>query len=550
MITEELLQQYYESATIHLAWLVRPNGTGKPVTSTRHLVFCMIEAYPKELTVFPVLKEQCKKFKSGRLYYVRIKRTIDQALKLYKDVKDHGLIAYDWDNGFLETPVPSSKEISCGIPETLEYVRPYMCFTLSDRQQVNTPFIAGAWGKANIHQIMAADQDPYLLEFLHHEKPGEWLEQFLGWNISCYPELTGSVQFVLPNPFYSSCSICMVPGSGNTDRIKLDFQPRKGISLEELSVVPFEKTYFGLSLADEVRLTKPTCMIELQGRAENFGMYVRHPNFGLIEQKGFAGFFRGYDIELYIKNATKRIHRPKSGRVDEVGEYQLATSVRNIDVEAVDEDGLGKRLDDAEIRRYRLMDANRQGLNFFYQDHDSAERFVRSLIRRARRKIRIIDPYFSANEQLNYVADVFSPDVKVEVIASAECLKQKSKSDDHKNQDQCTLGEELFRQYKNWKKKKIAKLTINVLTGDHPAIHDRFVFVDDETWFSGNSLNELGARLSCIVKLADSTELEEMLKEIRDDHRIIPLEKWLEGRRGSIGTDKSAETREEHGDEI
>jgi len=58
---------------------------------------------------------------------------------------------------------------------------------------------------------------------------------------------------------------------------------------------------------------------------------------------------------------------------------------------------------------------------------------------------------------------------------------------------------------------------VMVLPGKSPALHDRFLVVDEEVWFLGNSLNTLGVRASMIIKLPNPDEvirkLEEMLKQ-------------------------------------
>ena len=526
MITKALLEQSYNDAIIHIAWVTYKIQKDEPVC--RRLVFGMVEAYPKELKVFPVLKEQEKKYKSGWLYYVRVKRTISQAIAMYNSVIKKGFIPRDWNDDNLETPVSNAQDerILCGEPAELRVRSPFPSyFTLSDKQQINTPFIADIWGKANIHQVMSSNQNPYLTDFLRQEKPGEWLEQYLGWNISFYPELMGSVHFILPNPYYSALHICMIPKDEGPDQVKLDFQVRKGADASKLVIVPFEKTHFGLLSGEEIRMKKASCAICLTGKAEEFGMYIKSDEFGLIDQKDFAGFARGFAIDIYCGTEKKVIHRPDSGVIEEVDQYKKAASVYS-DMEG---DPLGLRLADAEIDRHRQLEATAQGLTFFYQSHDEAEKLIKSLIQNAHRSVLIADPYFASNELLAYANAVTYVDVKIEIITSADYLKTKSKLDIYKENGLSipSLGEELFRQQNKGGK----GIEITVLTGNSPAIHDRFILVDDEAWFSGGSLNAIGDRLSCIVKLADDKELRRRIDEIKRSDRAVPLKKWIEERR-------------------
>ena len=69
---------------------------------------------------------------------------------------------------------------------------------------------------------------------------------------------------------------------------------------------------------------------------------------------------------------------------------------------------------------------------------------------------------------------------------------------------------------------------IRILTGDPPPVHDRFLVVDGEVWFSGNSLNALGERAGVIVRLPDPTPV---VARIEAFWRNSPsLSDWLASR--------------------
>lgn len=66
------------------------------------------------------------------------------------------------------------------------------------------------------------------------------------------------------------------------------------------------------------------------------------------------------------------------------------------------------------------------------------------------------------------------------------------------------------------------------MTGDKPLIHDRFLIIDDEVWFSGNSLNDIGNRLSMLIRLPNPGEILDVLKELesKPERRIETMEEW------------------------
>jgi hypothetical protein len=55
-------------------------------------------------------------------------------------------------------------------------------------------------------------------------------------------------------------------------------------------------------------------------------------------------------------------------------------------------------------------------------------------------------------------------------------------------------------------------VTALVLSGKTPPLHDRFLVIDDEVLFLGNSLNALGERASLILSVPDSEPILAKLK--------------------------------------
>ena len=72
-----------------------------------------------------------------------------------------------------------------------------------------------------------------------------------------------------------------------------------------------------------------------------------------------------------------------------------------------------------------------------------------------------------------------------------------------------------------------SKPEIRIL-GDSPGVHDRFLVIDGNVWFSGNSLNRIGERAGMIVKLPDPEPVVERLESFWWQAR--PLSEWLADR--------------------
>lgn len=527
------ITEYCDFAVIHIVWMVKRNETENG--SDRYLVFGMVECYPKELESPLTICEQGNKFKGGRIYYIRITKPIETAVEWYRSIKKNGFITIDWEEHNKNQNSGSiEKRILC---RTMQDVKEWPKFMLSNKEKDNKiPFIADVWDVVRIHQMFPEEREPFLLDFIMHEKVGRWLEKYLAWNISYYPELIGSMNLVLPNPFYSGRHIHMIPGNEEPDQVKIEFQPRHGFNLDGLKVIPFEKNYFGMTGGSEYLIKDDTCNVALSGRAEKFGMYVMDAENQMIDYADFNEFIQGFKIDIFTGYATKEIHRPKIGKkeakVDYVNVYDKSAEIIEGNVEENEGDTVGERLARAEILRKRKNDSENAGLHFFYENHEEAEAFLRGLINTAHESVVIVDPYFGTDGLFSYIMAVSVKNIRIEIIASKMYLEKRSSIEQYGEGDSAvpTIGEELQRQIECDESGMNGKISVYVMTGEKPAIHDRFLIIDDAAWFCGGSLNEIGNRLTCIVRLPYSQKLMELLDEIKSSDRVKTLKEWLYNR--------------------
>ena len=68
-----------------------------------------------------------------------------------------------------------------------------------------------------------------------------------------------------------------------------------------------------------------------------------------------------------------------------------------------------------------------------------------------------------------------------------------------------------------------------VMLGREPAFHDRFIFIDEEVWISGNSLADIGKRASILIKSSAPKEIQNIYYSIiNDKQKITTLKEWIE----------------------
>ena len=533
------LKSNYTEALLHIAWIIIRH---KNALSTRHLVFCLFELYPNEIPSIPI-PEQEEKIKDFRLYYQRIRiESVIEAIEFYRSIVEYNTIPMFWDEDgtvnedILNGSIEAKTYIFCG---NMQDVKVWPNFTLSKRDDENgRPFIADSWDVCRIHQLFPEHREQVLLDAVSIKAVGEWLELYLTWNISIYPELIGGVNLVIPNPYYSSKLIHMMPSHGErtfdanrtrkqeaiesaVDSVKIDFQRRAKVDVPELKVIPFEKTYFGVSYCGEHTLITDSLTIPLAGRAEEFGFYVKAPE-GVIDFEFFSGFWKGFTLDIFTGYATKEIHKPGKDETEKVDVYSHFNTSKSVEKET----DIEKRFHDAEILRLRKRNVEKSGFKIFYDDHDGAEEFLQELIGRAHHSVMIVDPYYSTMELFDYAVHVSVVGMNVTIITSADHLKSKSRlSDIYEEEKEPLICDEFKTQIDHYKDWQSGELKVFIMTGD-AAIHDRFLLVDDEAWFCGGSFNEVGQRLSCIIKIPDSRMIHNQITDIINSDRVKEFEPW------------------------
>lgn len=119
----------------------------------------------------------------------------------------------------------------------------------------------------------------------------------------------------------------MIPGDSR-DSVKIDFQRRTGIlDVPTLTLVSFEKTYFGVSGGQKYPILSDSVTIPLSGKAEDFGCYVVSSE-ELIDFEFFSGFCIGFNIDIFTGYATKEIHKPGSSKTSIVDVRSHSDTVR------------------------------------------------------------------------------------------------------------------------------------------------------------------------------------------------------------------------------
>ena len=189
------------------------------------------------------------------------------------------------------------------------------------------------------------------------------------------------------------------------------------------------------------------------------------------------------------------------------------------------------RVIEAEARRERRAIANRYEQTWFNDgERTAALAFIRTRIGRARFSVLVADPYFGANQILQFLHAVSRTSVDFTLLTSRLAFEYEAgESRTEHVPDDARLGTarapkrdtEAHRlnafasAVSSLARRGIKNAQALVLVGKTPPLHDRFLVIDGVVWFLGNSLNTLGERASLILQVPDPEPIVRRLERMK-----------------------------------
>ncbi|MFP4573764.1 MAG: DUF2784 family protein [Desulfobacterales bacterium] len=403
---------------------------------------------------------------------------------------------------------------------------PWPCFTLS----ADLPFAAGCWGAVRAHHLFPKSREAILEEIFSHENTVNWIENRLNWEISDYPEFWGSLHLVLPNPLYRSLRMKLIPGQNESDSVHVLFRPRKNKSVAGLKLYHAERRSMGLTGGQDVTVEESDFVLSHTGKTEQCATIVRCPSRGLLDIQPFTGFVRQIGLNMSM-TATRRTVITSQDAVTAV-----EANVRSHDASQTIGDPLPGELEWGRLltRQIHAREERKRAESLgqrWLDQPDEARALIQGILAGARSRIIIVDPYFAGHEMVDFVLTRVPQDVEITILTGAVCLKEKTPC--QPRQDQAGGQREKGYELNDLLSQAVDQnfnICAMVMTGANPAIHDRFLVVDDQVWFSGNSLNNIGQRASMLTRLHDPQSIISKLEEVICGQRVKPLDEFQAGR--------------------
>lgn len=495
--------QDYGQAIVHVAWLLSDK--------IRHLVFGYMEFLPIEYPKADETPESTFRNKNeGRLFFTRIRMNAETALNIYANLVKTGELHLPVGNG------QSNEQLVVSSPEQ-EAIWPNLVL------DTELPFPGSLGSASRAHHIYPGT--PSLVDQLkNNEKALLWLKDRLFFSLSEYEELLGSFHLIACNPIFRHLSAKLAVADDGRETVVYTPELRAHQSTDSLTLHHFEQRltgWFGTSVA-----VKPFRMeAELAGRANKVGHAVVCKDRGLLDLSGPFPFLRQIHASFNVQSKTNTIHVPPKGKKRPKETYSVARKSSDLPM-IIGENTTPeawRRIAEGQQRRKLQQEAKKHGQHWFYDTPDEAKTTVRKLIAAASERVWIIDPYFTSIELFRYALSTTHTTVDILVATSALALADASSIDSKREEGEVLLGQ--LPQFE-----KEYDISVFVLTGDQPPIHDRFLIIDNVVWFVGNSLHTLGERAGMMIKLPYPQPVLDNLNEIIKGPRSFPLRVWVENR--------------------
>lgn len=329
-----------------------------------------------------------------------------------------------------------------------------------------------------------------------------------------YQEYLGSAVYIAPDPVVRQIDNFMVPAkNGRGERIIYRIVPRPGQSLEGVRITAFDKEARLLTSFKTYQVPhdgildvdKGTCMGE-------YGFVVTHDQYGVLAYQPSSSFMRQMNVSIRaVSSNSRKVSVPSGDSVDSpLMEYQASMGSELASKSVLGEvktPGAGVRVAVEATKRERLADARHYGQRWFAEgSRDEAAHFIRELLRAARSRVIIADPYLGALQLGQFLYTVHGSEVSVTLMTTKLAFNPKLSETKQGVLDAFKQSLENLNKYQ--------QLAPEVRVISSSSLHDRFLVVDQDVWFVGNSLNSLGEKASMIVRLPNPNEVIERLQEL------------------------------------
>ena len=348
--------------------------------------------------------------------------------------------------------------------------------------------------------------------FLQDPEAQAFVARRMHLNLVDYQEYLGSAVYIAPDPVVRQIDHFMVPAKdGNDERIFYRVVPRPGQNLEGVRITAFDKEAKLLTSfethsvpADGILdVEKGTCMGQ-------YGFVLTHDQHGVLAYQPPATFLRQMNLSVRANSGNRRTISVPSGNATDSPriEYQasMGSEVASKSVLGeVKNPGGNVRVAVEARKRERRDEARYYGQRWFPEgSREEAALFVRDLLRSARSRVIIADPYLASLQLGQFLYALHGSEVKATLLTTKLAFAPTPP------QTRKALVEEFKLSLQHLREHQQLTPLVHIISPS--SLHDRFLVVDEDVWLIGNSLNSLGEKASMVVRLPNPEEVIEQLQ--------------------------------------
>jgi hypothetical protein len=335
---------------------------------------------------------------------------------------------------------------------------------------------------------------------------------WLGFDLWMKPEHIGNIYLVMPNPYYRDIDLML---SHNPKGIFYHVKLRKGIN-EQLKI-RIQDTHGDYIALDKLcEIANPIGLIELPHEPHSVELKIYNGDNDLIGLHGPSVFLKSIQLDINIKQADFQVNiQDETGKKKEFVVEKFSRGTSSTIGNAL-EFNSSYYFKTAENKRKHVSNKEKKDFIFFKAVQDEEERkeqkeeaqsIIVELINKAKYKCYICDPYFDSSDLIDFGFRITNISTELKILSSTEIGKEKAK--------------DLLTVTSKYNEKPFQKIEVRILYSN--VLHDRFIISDDDVWFIGSSLNHIGSKATCIVKVPKSDDVE-ITKE---------TEKWFSNKGGN-----------------
>ncbi|MES1185098.1 MAG: VPA1262 family N-terminal domain-containing protein [Myxococcales bacterium] len=516
------LDDDYHHAVLHLAW--DRHGT----TNERTLLFAFVELLPAEIP--PPIDDYDPKSPccSHRLahdseHYVYVRHAVTtarRALEWYEACRQGTAVLPANDGTIPPVEDESAKHLKLA-PLGQEPIWPALIGTSESTD--TTPFVPHWIEFPRAHHLLPltdfATGELWSMDEANTAR--HWLRDALHFDLGEFPEYWGSIHLIAPNPVYREMATRLQPRVPPRESVLLRFQPRMGKSVEGLELTFREEDPWGVVASKRATLRNSLSRMNFDREVNAVMEDVWDPRRGYLQvSNGAHPFLKSIQLNFglaertIVKSETQTYEVMRSGKPETsvMGDEHKVMQARH-------------RMVVAHYAREKRRSASAHDQRWFRRQKEDARDLLRSLLNEANREVLVIDPYFAAEELVNFALAVGRYDIPIRILSSAEVLKEAAAE-----KSEIEKGDQLLQTLQELQQRqKMNPFEIHVMAGDRPAVHDRFLVIDDRIWLLGSSLNEFGARGTMMLRLPDPDAVRGDL--VNAWNEAEPLAAWVLRRR-------------------